>query len=277
MTRPVAAYIDVSALRHNFRKARTYAPNSEVMAVVKANAYGHGLATACRAFSDADIFGMLDAEEAVDLRQSGFSQRICLLEGFFTADEIAFLAKYRLEPVIHSTWQIDQLEKNPATGPLTIWLKVDSGMNRLGFSADEARFILLMIREHLRLGFYSDHLPLSPRLVFRYVRNLGEATPLAVLHSLADCAAALGPRNTGALDEHLQAAAEILEHYYAQDAVAAPPVLLDGHAIMELLGIPPGPRVGELKDALLEATAAGEVETVAQAEEFLQAAQSKLG
>jgi len=143
-------------------------------------------------------------------------------------------------------------------------------LQRLKFSAEEARFILLLISEHLRLGFYSDHLPLSPRLVYRYVRRLGDATPLAVLHSLADCAAALGPRNTGALAEHVQAAAEILAHYYARDAVAAPPVLLDGHGIMALLGIGPSPLVGELKDALLEATAAGEVGTVAEAEALLR-------
>jgi putative nucleotidyltransferase with HDIG domain len=141
---------------------------------------------------------------------------------------------------------------------------------RLKFSTEEAKFILLMIREHLRLGFYSDYLPLSPRLVYRYVRRLGTATPLAVLHSLADCAAALGPRNTGAMAAHVQAAAEILAHYYAQDEVAAPPVLLDGHAIMALLGIGPGPLVGELKDALLEATAAGEVESVAEAEALVR-------
>jgi len=141
---------------------------------------------------------------------------------------------------------------------------------RLKFSSEETKFILLMIREHLRLGFYSDHLPLSPRLVYRYVRRLGSATPLAALHSLADCAAALGPRNTGAMAEHVRAAAEILEHYYAQDAVAAPPALLDGHAIMALLNIPPGPQIGLLKDALLEATAAGRIKTVADAEAFVK-------
>lgn len=153
---------------------------------------------------------------------------------------------------------------------------IEPHLLRLKFSAEEARFMLLMIREHLRLGFYSDHLPLSPRLVYRYVRLLGEATPLAILHGLADCAAALGPLSSGAPERHAQAAAEILAHFYARDAVAAPPALLDGDGIMALLGIPPGPRVGALKDALLEATAAGEVTSVPEAEALVRQLHGKL-
>jgi len=143
---------------------------------------------------------------------------------------------------------------------------------RLKFATAEIDFVLLMVREHLRLGFYSDHLPLSPRLVYRYICNLGEATPLAVLHALADCAATRGESSAGLWVKHVAAAAEILGHYYARDRIAAPPVLLDGHAIMQLLGIEPGELVGQLKAALLEATAAGEVETTEQAQAFVRSA-----
>lgn len=143
---------------------------------------------------------------------------------------------------------------------------------RLKFATAEIDFLLQMIREHLRLGFYSDHLPLTPRLVYRYVCHLREATPVAVLHALADCAATQGVASAGSWEKHVQAAAEILEHYYAQDSIAAPPLLLDGHAIMQLLALEPGEVVGQLKSSLLEATAAGEVETVEQAEKFVRSA-----
>jgi len=148
---------------------------------------------------------------------------------------------------------------------------VAQDLARLSFAQSEQDFLLNMIREHLRLGFYSDHLPLSPRLVYRFATKLGAATPLMVLHSLADCAATRGSANAGSWEAHLSAAATILEHYFAQDTVTAPPVLLDGNAIMALLGIPPGPGIGELKAALLEATAASDVETTTEAADFIRA------
>lgn len=137
-------------------------------------------------------------------------------------------------------------------------------------STDELNYVKLLILEHLRLGFYSDHDPVPRRLSYRYITNLGEATPLMILHSLADCAAHRGELAAGSFERHALAAAEILGHFYATDAVAAPPVLLDGNAIMQLLQLGPGPEVGRLKSALLEATAAGEVQTTAAAEEFIR-------
>jgi len=143
-------------------------------------------------------------------------------------------------------------------------------LSRLKFAGAEIDYVSLLVQEHLRLGFYSEHAPLPPRLVYRFTLRLGAATPLALLHALADCAATRGPLNDGKLAEHLRAAAEILSHYYAQDVVAAPPVLLDGHAIMQLLSIGAGPEVGRLKAALLEATAVGEVKSVKQAAALLR-------
>jgi tRNA nucleotidyltransferase/poly(A) polymerase len=142
-------------------------------------------------------------------------------------------------------------------------------LTRLKFSSQETELVCLLVLEHLRLGFYSDKNPLPPRLVYRYVRHLGAAVPLAILHSLADCRATRGPLNEGGFAEHLMAAATILEHYFAGDAVAAPPMLLDGNEIMELLGIGPGRLVGELKDLLAEATASGEVVDQAGAREYV--------
>jgi poly(A) polymerase len=145
----------------------------------------------------------------------------------------------------------------------------------LKFAAAESELALLLIREHLRLGFYSEHDPLPPRLIYRYVRKLGPATPLAVLHALADCAAAQGGLSAGAWERHVAAAATMLEHYFAADAVAQPPLLLDGHAIMRLLGLKPGRLVGRLRNALLEATAAGEVRDTAAAAAFLRGWQAR--
>lgn len=142
---------------------------------------------------------------------------------------------------------------------------------KLKFAGAETDFVLTQIRQHLRLGFYSDHDPIPPRLIYRYMRHLGTGVPLAVLHALADCAATRGAANADGWARHVRAAAELLENYYEQSTAAAPPALLDGHAIMQLLGIKPGPVVGELKNDLLEATAAGEVADVAAAEEYIRA------
>src|SRR5210317_2570991 len=111
MSRPVLANIDLKALQHNLARVRQLAPASNVMSIVKADAYGHNLLTCCQALGDTDAFGLLDLVDAISLRKSGFSQRICLLEGFFTADEIPVIASYQLEPVIHSSWQLDILQE----------------------------------------------------------------------------------------------------------------------------------------------------------------------
>ena len=147
---------------------------------------------------------------------------------------------------------------------------------RLKFAGAETEFMLTQIRQHLRLGFYSDHDPIPPRLVYRYMRHLGAGVPLAVLHALADCAATQGEANADGWERHVRAAAELLQNYYDQSTAAAPPALLDGHAIMRLLEIKPGPLVGELKNDLLEATAAGEVADVATAEEYIRARYAEL-
>lgn len=143
-------------------------------------------------------------------------------------------------------------------------------LGRLKFSTDEQDLVCVLVLEHLRLGFYSDQLPLPPKLIYRYIRRLGSATPLAVLHALADCLATRGPLNEGGFEKHVAAAATILKHFLAADTIAAPPTLLDGNQIMELLGIEPGPLVGELKEALAESTASGEVADEAQARRFIE-------
>ncbi|MBI3140757.1 MAG: alanine racemase [Rhodocyclales bacterium] len=136
MTRPIRATIDLSALRGNFAVARRHAGAARLWAVVKAHAYGHGLLRAARALGDvADGFALLDIGEAVALREAGLRQPILLLEGFFGADELPLLAEHRLTPVLHSLEQVEMLASVALPSRLPIYLKLNTGMNRLGFSA----------------------------------------------------------------------------------------------------------------------------------------------
>lgn len=135
------AVLDLDAVSHNLTVVRRYAPNSKIMAVIKANGYGHGLLRIAQAAQEADGFAVARIEEAIQLREAGFKQRIVLLEGFSCEEELAALWQYQLEAVIHCVEQIDLLEhcKPAKTCTVTVWLKLDSGMNRLGFkSADFA-------------------------------------------------------------------------------------------------------------------------------------------
>lgn len=138
MSRLVQAHIDLHALRHNVAVARKLAPHSAMMAVLKANAYGHGLLPMAHALKAADALAVSCLEEALPLRQAGITQRIVLLEGFFQAHEIPLFAAQRLDAVIHQTWQIDALEQADITQPIDCWLKVESGMGRLGFLPEHA-------------------------------------------------------------------------------------------------------------------------------------------
>ncbi len=138
MTRPLRARIDLGALQHNLQSARQLAPHSRIMAVVKANGYGHGLVRVAQALRDADGFGVACLEEAVSLREVGIQQPITLLEGFFDSDELSALSHYRLLPVLHSERQVRQLEAAQLPQPISVWLKIDTGMHRLGFAPDAA-------------------------------------------------------------------------------------------------------------------------------------------
>jgi alanine racemase len=132
MTRPIQARIDLAALTHNLDRARALAGDSRVMAVVKADGYGHGLARCVRAFDAADGFGLLTLEEALGRRRDGVTRPLCLLEGFFHADELAPLAQHGIAPVVHHAWQLEALAQCSVDG-LKVWIKHDSGMHRVGF------------------------------------------------------------------------------------------------------------------------------------------------
>lgn len=134
MARPARALLDVQALKHNLAQVRRLAPRARVMAVVKANGYGHGLAWIARSLKDADGFGVACAEEGVQLREAGVAQPVCLFEGFFDAAELPALARERLAPAIHHEDQLRALERAGNRLSLSVWLKIDTGMHRLGFT-----------------------------------------------------------------------------------------------------------------------------------------------
>lgn len=138
MSRATGAVIDLSALRHNLKRVRELAPHSRVMAVVKANAYGHGIAAVSRALSGTDSFAVAGLEEALAVRGAGLTQPIVLLEGVFGPDELQAAAQYSCELVVHDTHQLQLIEASSLRDGLGVWLKLDSGMNRLGFPLEAA-------------------------------------------------------------------------------------------------------------------------------------------
>jgi len=146
--RPIQAHINLNALENNLRAARRAAPSARIMAVIKADGYGHGLTRVAEALSAADGFALLDIQDAVRLREAGFNQAILLLEGAFNAEDIALAAGHDLACVIHSAWQLALLDACPGKGSLDVWLKINSGMNRLGFAPQQAAQALEQLHRH---------------------------------------------------------------------------------------------------------------------------------
>ena len=133
MTRPVRARIDLQALQQNLHQVRVSAPHSKVMAVVKANGYGHGLVAVSEALHEADGFGVARLEEALALRQAGIRKPVILLEGFTNVAELEAVLEHGFEVVLHSEYQLALLETARLQAPLRVWVKLDTGMHRLGF------------------------------------------------------------------------------------------------------------------------------------------------
>lgn len=147
MPRPILATVSLSALTQNLNVIRTFAPGSNVWSVVKANGYGHGISRIWRSLSATDGFALLDFNEAILLRESGWQGPILLLEGFFSAGDLAIIDQYRLTTTVHSQWQIKALSDARLSQPVNIYLKVNSGMNRLGFAPEQAGAVWQQLRE----------------------------------------------------------------------------------------------------------------------------------
>jgi alanine racemase len=148
MPRPIRATVSAGAFAHNLTVAKRHAAGAKVWAVIKANAYGHGVERAARALADADGFAVLDFQEAARLRVAGVTKPILMLEGFFKAVDVGQLHKYRLTPVIHNPEQLEILKHTKLDGEIDAYLKVNSGMNRLGFNAESLRPAYNALRMH---------------------------------------------------------------------------------------------------------------------------------
>jgi alanine racemase len=133
MARSATASIDLAALRHNLQRVRAFAPGRKIIAVVKADGYGHGIIEVARSLNTADLLGVACIEEAIQLRKAGIEIGILLLEGFFDSSELAQIERYDLETVIHHPLQLDQICEHSFKQPPSIWIKLDTGMHRLGF------------------------------------------------------------------------------------------------------------------------------------------------
>jgi alanine racemase len=146
LIRLIRAWVDTAALRHNLGTIRAYAPGAKVMAVIKANAYGHGLVSTALALSDADSFAVARLEEGLVLRAAGVRTPIVLLEGVFSAEQLAEAAHHGFELVVHDPLQLKLLEAHRGTERFVIWIKVDTGMNRLGFRPESFPDALARLR-----------------------------------------------------------------------------------------------------------------------------------
>ena len=147
---PVAAHIELnmSALQHNVAKVREYAPQAQLMAVIKANAYGHGLVRIAHALQgNVDAFAVARLDEAIRLRQAEVTGTILVLQGITQLDELLVLQQYQLDVVVHTEQQVELLEAVALPKKINIWLKIDTGMNRLGIRPEQLDFILTRLQQ----------------------------------------------------------------------------------------------------------------------------------
>ena len=134
MSRATCAEISLQALQHNLRVSRS-TTNTRQMAIIKANGYGHGIVEVARALSDADAFGVATVDEGITLREAGIYKPIVLLEGIQRPDDCLLVHAYKLDCVVYHQHQVDLIKKTRK--PMRVWLKLDTGMHRLGFAAKE--------------------------------------------------------------------------------------------------------------------------------------------
>jgi alanine racemase len=162
MPRPIRATIHLQHLAHNLSVARQRAGNAFVWAVIKANAYGHGIERGVKGFAAADGIALLDLAEAVRVREAGFTKPVLLLEGVFESADLAVVNRYGLSMTVHCQEQIALLKHAKFTQPLDVYLKMNSGMNRLGFkpevyrAAYEAVRALPQVRNITLMTHFSD-------------------------------------------------------------------------------------------------------------------------
>lgn len=183
MSRKARAVINLEAIRDNYRLARSLAPENRAVAIVKADAYGHGAVRVAEYLEpEVDAFGVACIEEAIILRDGGIQKPVLLLEGFFDPSELPQLVEQSFWTAIHSEFQIDQLAQLPDDSELTVWLKMDSGMHRLGvlpenYAAAYQRLQALpQVKEVVMMSHFSSADDLSDQTTLRQVEVFARAT-----------------------------------------------------------------------------------------------------
>ncbi len=164
MPRPIRATIDLDAMRHNLAQARTHAGARTVWAVAKANAYGHGIERAVRAFAAADGLALLDLDEAERARDAGWRKPILLLEGFFEPGDLDVIEALDLTAVVHQREQVDMLAAHRPGRAIHVYVKLDTGMHRLGFGIGAMQAVArLQQLAHVRVAALATHLANADR------------------------------------------------------------------------------------------------------------------
>ena len=205
MTRPARVTINLTALQHNLRRIMADASADQVsvnqpdiFVATKDNAYGHGLIPVARALidvSDTIGFALCSLDEALELMQAGIRQPVLLLGGFFSSEELELISHYQLNCVVHSIWQVARITESRLTHPIKVWLKVNTGMNRLGFALQEVGQVYqqlacctqvadIVLMSHLACADQPEH-PLNSIQIDHFVR-LARAYPesdLSLLNS----------------------------------------------------------------------------------------------
>lgn len=149
--RQATVYIDSEALQYNLNRVKQLAPTAQIVSMVKANAYGHGVKNCLAALNESDAFGVACLEEALEIRKLGYSQPVTLIEGVFSEDEMHIAIEQKFECVVHQTQQVEWLMAHKdayIAQSLKVWVKLNSGMNRLGFKADEIIEIIQTLKSN---------------------------------------------------------------------------------------------------------------------------------
>lgn len=190
--RQATVYIDSNALQYNLNRVKQLAPTAKIVSMVKANAYGHGVKDCLAALSETDAFGVACLEEALEIRQLGYTQPITLIEGVFSADEMPIILEQNIECVVHHQQQVDWLIAHKAqyiAQDLKVWVKLNSGMNRLGFKIDAIKTVIHQLKAEgftcvLAMHFANadaDH-PLNEQQIQQFIDVKNDCSPI-----LASC------------------------------------------------------------------------------------------
>ena len=186
--RQATVYIDREALQYNFNRVKQLAPKAKIVSMVKANAYGHGVKDCLAALENTDAFGVACLEEALEIRQLGYKQDITLIEGVFSADEMQVVIEQNIEVIVHHQQQVDWLLANKdayLAKNLKVWVKLNSGMNRLGFKIDVIKNVINQLKAEsfncvLAMHFAnadSDH-PLNDEQIRQFLEVKNDCAPI---------------------------------------------------------------------------------------------------